>query len=163
MTKALLMAVLLAGCLTQDAPTGSDVMMPDSPNGPGDAPPAPVPAPMDASGTWGMTLTWGAGTCDISLAVQAEMVVAHGTSGYIVADAAANTTISGTIMCSTSMCHAAFSETGPGRGDNTLSMMLATDLIATSEGVITGSGGVTYEFRDGTSCTQQFSAAGRLK
>lgn len=166
MTKALLIALLLYGCLTQQSPTGGDddtmTMPPDAPRSP--PPDASPPAPMDAAGTWTMTIKWGAGTCGLTLDLPAEMVVSHGTDGYIVSDASPDTVISGTVLCSSAMCHASFTQTGRGRGENTLSMTLASDLVATDpDGLISGSGGVTYQFRDGTNCTQQFTATGRLK
>lgn len=168
MTKALLIALLLCGCLTQQSPTGGDddtmtpVPPPDAPRSP--PPDASPPAPMDAAGTWAMTIKWGAGTCGLTLDLPAEMVVSHGTDGYVVSDASPDTVISGTVLCSSAMCHASFTQTGRGRGENTLSMTLASDLIATApDGLISGSGGVTYQFRDGTNCTQQFTATGRLK
>jgi hypothetical protein len=166
MTKALLLALLMCGCLTGQPPTGGDddtmnpVPPPDAPKSPPDAPP---PGVMDASGTWGLTIVWGAGTCGLTLDLPAEMVVSHGTTGYVVSDASPDTTISGTVLCSSVMCHASFTQTGRGRGENTISMTLASDLVATSDGLISGSGGVTYQFRDGTNCTQQFTASGRLR
>lgn len=121
------------------------------------------PQAMSAAGTWDMKFAWGAGTCRQTLDVPATMVIAHDGSGYVIQDASPTTQISGTIMCSTTMCHASFVEVGPGRGDTTLSATVSADLYASNTGAITGSGGLVIQFRTGETCTQQFSATGTFR
>jgi hypothetical protein len=157
MIKALVIAMFVSGCMVAASPGDDDDVV--SP-----VPPPPTRDVMDPSGTWAVHITWMSGTCGVFVALDAEMVVAPSPSGgYEIADASPTTTVTGTVLCSTERCALSFVQVGPGRGDYATSSALAADLVATDDGEITGAGGLTYTFRDGTSCSQQFSAVGELR
>jgi hypothetical protein len=143
MRYALLMTLLAIGCAADPAVIQSDD--------------API---VDPTGAWDVVLTWTAGTCGLTGSFTATVTVERSATGYVLNDPG----VHGTVVCSRNLCRMSFTETGPGpTGTDVTSVSIAADLAVDDTDVITGTGGVTYQFRNATTCSQQFMADGRLR
>jgi hypothetical protein len=170
MKSLLMIAALMVGCSADgtgpvSGPTAPDAgVEPVHPSSDAAAmtPDASNPT-MDPTGTWDLRFSWTAGTCGLTLAATAKMVIAHSPGGYTIADASPTTQVSGTVTCGENFCHLSFTEVGPGRGANTKSATVTGELDVTRDGAINGTGSLTFLFTDGTGCSQTFIATGRLQ
>jgi hypothetical protein len=115
---------------------------------------------VDPTGSWDITLTWTAGTCGLTGVFAAALTVERSVTGYVLDDPG----VHGTVVCSRDLCRVSFTETGPGPvGSSVTGVSMAADLAVDDADVITGTGGVTYQFENAATCSQQFGAVGRLR
>jgi hypothetical protein len=143
MRYALLLATWMAiGCATDPASPVDDVRL------------------VDPTGAWEVTLTWTAGTCGLTGSFAAAITVERSVTGYVLDDPG----VHGTVVCSRDFCQMSFTETGPGpTGSAVTGVSMSADLAVDDADVIAGTGGVTYQFVNAATCSQQFSAVGRLR
>jgi hypothetical protein len=144
MRHALLLTVtvMAMGCATNPVATIDDVAL------------------VDPTGSWDVTLTWTAGTCGLTGAFAATVTVERSTTGYVLDDPG----VHGTVVCSRDLCRMSFTATGPGPvGSAVIGVSMSADLAVDDADAITGTGGVTYQFENATTCSQQFIAVGRLR
>jgi hypothetical protein len=140
------LALCTASCVTGSQPVPEDVAL------------------VDPTGNWSMVLTWRAGTCGLTGTITAAIAVSHDASGYVLTDASSDVHAHGTVTCSDLMCQMSFTESGPGPAGSVIqSAAMSAELAVDATDAIIGTGGVTYQFTNSTTCAQQFSVAGVLR
>lgn len=139
MRYALLVAWMTMGCAVDHAST------------------APL---VDPTGIWDVALTWTTGSCGLTGEFSATITVERSATGYAVNEPGAH----GTVLCSRDFCQLLFTEAGPGpAGTSVTGVSMSADLTVDDDAAIAGSGMVAYQFRNSSTCSQQFSAVGLLR
>ncbi len=116
---------------------------------------------VDPAGSWQFVMTWGpSDSCGLTGSRAVSTTVVKVGDAYAITESGQSLT--GTIVCSTDWCRMSVSESGsgaPGSGIDRID--LSFDLTVDTDDVITGSG-LAVVTRNIVSCSQVFTAAGRL-
>jgi hypothetical protein len=119
-------------------------------------------------GSWGITMTFGDGTCSPAAAtyeINFTVGVAAGYYTFTAGTGLSGDTVNGTIACDALTCAFTFSDTGPVASDeyaNVDSQTISALLIQDTADNIMGNGTVELELTSATSCTQSFTAQGNV-
>jgi archaellum component FlaG (FlaF/FlaG flagellin family) len=117
----------------------------------------------DPTGNWSMTLTWSTDDCGLTDPLATTVTVTNNPSGgYLISESDPSVTIAGTITDQDGACRLSMTETDPDvLDDGTTTGQISYNVTADVDGVITGSG--TLSFSGDLDCSQTFSVTGAVQ